>query len=104
MSIPKPIRHLIQLALLIVLAAALSQLALRLRPIPLAIFAALLAVPSAFIAALVVSLCVDRVDLWLRRRSRDSLWLITDEGREWLASDEGKEWQRENETKRIAGP
>jgi hypothetical protein len=35
---------------------------------------------------------VDHVDLWLRRRTRDPIWLMTDEGRAWLSSPAGVAW------------
>lgn len=32
-------------------------------------------------------------DLWLRRRSRDPYWLMTDAGQEWIKTEEGRRWQ-----------
>jgi hypothetical protein len=37
---------------------------------------------------------VDALDLWLRRRTRDPMWLMTNEGRAWLESEEGLMWVR----------
>jgi hypothetical protein len=36
---------------------------------------------------------IDAFDLWLRRRSRDPLWLMTDEGRALLKTEDGRRWQ-----------
>jgi hypothetical protein len=35
---------------------------------------------------------IDAVDLWMRRKSRDPLWLMGHEGKEWLKTPEGLEW------------
>jgi hypothetical protein len=40
-----------------------------------------------------VGLPIDSFDLWLRRRSRDPQWLMTDEGRAWLSTEDGRRWQ-----------
>jgi hypothetical protein len=37
---------------------------------------------------------VDALDLWLRRRTRDPMWLMTNEGRAWLESEDGLMWVR----------
>lgn len=37
---------------------------------------------------------VDGFDYWLRRTTRDPVWLMTDEGRKRLATPEGAEWTR----------
>ena len=38
---------------------------------------------------------VDAVDLWLRRKTKDPIWLMTREGEEWLQTDEGQHWSRQ---------
>lgn len=94
MYIPKPHRLLIQFTLFVALAVAFVAVASELRPAALAIVALLLAVPGAYMIAFVFSMAViDPLDLWLRRRTRDPIWLMTSEGREWLSSDENKKWQ-----------
>lgn len=94
MSIPKLYRLLIQFTLFVALAIAFVAIASQLRPAALAVIALLLAVPGAYMIAFVFSMAViDPLDLWLRRRTRDPIWLMTTEGQEWLSSDEGKEWQ-----------
>jgi hypothetical protein len=40
---------------------------------------------------------IDNFDRWLRRKTRDPVWLMTQEGREWLKSEEGQVWQQENQ-------
>ncbi len=40
---------------------------------------------------------IDHIDRWLRRKTRDPIWLMTDEGREWLKSEEGQAWQQEHQ-------
>jgi hypothetical protein len=36
---------------------------------------------------------IDALDQWLRRTTRDPIWLMTQEGREWLDSEQGRKWQ-----------
>ncbi|WP_438038265.1 multiheme c-type cytochrome [Sorangium sp. So ce128] len=44
---------------------------------------------------------VDHLDLSLRRRTRDAVWLLTREGQAWLSSTEGTAWSnRHDKTKR----
>jgi len=94
MRIPKLYRQLIQFGLFGLLCGVLLALAGRL---PKAWRLALLVgtVPVAFFGALILSFCVDSLDMWLRRRSRDPIWLKTYEGRQWLASEDGQKWQKE---------
>jgi hypothetical protein len=40
---------------------------------------------------------IDNLDRWLRRKTRDRIWLMTDEGREWLNSEEGQVWQQKHQ-------
>jgi hypothetical protein len=40
---------------------------------------------------------IDAFDLWLRRKTKDPIWLMTQEGRQWLETEEGKEWQKRNQ-------
>ncbi len=49
-----------------------------------AVWASLL--PLSFPVYLASGFLVDSVDHWLRRVTRDPLWLMTDEGRRWLQS------------------
>jgi len=35
---------------------------------------------------------IDFLDLWLRKVTKDPVWLMTEEGREWLETEEGKQW------------
>ena len=97
MKIPKVMRHLIQLAMFCLLAIASFTVAPHL-PKPWSIVLFILTVPLAFFAALILSFYVDRIDLWLRRRSHDQIWLMTHEGKQWLASEEGQKWQKERVT------
>ena len=39
---------------------------------------------------------IDALDQWLRRTTRDPIWLITQEGREWLDSEQGRKWRKRN--------
>ena len=94
MKIPKFWRHLIQLVLFALLAFALLHIP-ALLPKSLAIVMLVLAVPLAYFGALFLSFYVDKVDWWLRRRSRDKIWLMTGEGKKWLASEDGQRWQKE---------
>jgi hypothetical protein len=45
------------------------------------------------IISIFAGLPIDAFDLWLRRKSRDPVWLMTDEGREWLKTEDGRRWQ-----------
>ncbi|WP_157906983.1 hypothetical protein [Sorangium cellulosum] len=48
---------------------------------------------------------VDHLDLWLRRRTRDEIWLLTREGQAWLSSTAGTAWSnRRDKTERQKGP
>ena len=38
---------------------------------------------------------IDSFDFWLRRKTRDPVWLISHEGRQWLETDEGREWAKQ---------
>jgi hypothetical protein len=38
---------------------------------------------------------VDAFDVWLRRKTKDPIWLLTHEGKEWLKTDDGQEWKRQ---------
>lgn len=38
---------------------------------------------------------VDAFDLWLRRKTKDAIWLLTHEGKEWLNTAEGQNWKRQ---------
>ncbi|MGL5058833.1 MAG: hypothetical protein ACRC62_02535 [Microcoleus sp.] len=48
------------------------------------------------IFSIVGGMPIDNLDLWLRRKTRDPIWLMTDEGREWLNSEEGQIWQQKH--------
>ena len=43
---------------------------------------------------------IDVLDFWLRKRTRDPLWLLSSEGQEWLKSPEGAEWSKNQEGQR----
>ena len=94
MRIPKFYRHLIQLFLFVLLCFALFAIAGQLQKGWRTVLF-IVTVPAAFFGALLLSFYVDRVDLWLRRRSRDQIWLMTHEGEQWLASEDGQRWQKE---------
>jgi hypothetical protein len=38
---------------------------------------------------------IDAFDFWLRRKTRDPIWLISHAGRQWLDTDEGREWAKQ---------
>jgi hypothetical protein len=97
MKIPKVIRHLIQLAIFCLLAIALLAVAPHVQK-SWRIVLLIATVPVAFFGALIISFYVDKIDLWLRRKSRDPIWLMTHEGKQWLASEEGQKWQKERVT------
>jgi hypothetical protein len=40
---------------------------------------------------------VDSLDLWLRRRTKDDYWLMSNEGKKWLDSKEGEDWLKTEE-------
>jgi len=35
---------------------------------------------------------IDKLDLWLRKYTKDDIWLLTQEGKEWLKTEQGQEW------------
>ncbi|MBI5240332.1 MAG: hypothetical protein HY926_07645 [Elusimicrobia bacterium] len=37
----------------------------------------------------------DPLDFWLRRKTKDPIWLMSYEGREWLKTPEGQKWKQE---------
>ena len=37
----------------------------------------------------------DTLDFWLRRKTKDPIWLLSYEGREWLKTPEGQKWKQE---------
>ena len=43
---------------------------------------------------------IDQLDLWLRKHTKDNIWLFTQEGKEWLKTKQGQEWTatRQKET------
>lgn len=43
--------------------------------------------------SLLLTLPIDALDRWLRRRSRDPMWLLSEEGRAWLESEAGRSWR-----------
>ena len=45
---------------------------------------------------LVGGMPIDYFDGWLRRKTRDPIWLMTQEGKEWLKSEEGQAWQQKD--------
>ena len=58
---------------------------------------ALVLAPIVFIAFNIVGGApIDAFDLWLRRKTRDPIWLIGHEGQAWLATEEGRRWSRTN--------
>ena len=42
---------------------------------------------------------INSLDLWLRRRTRDPIWLMGNEGKRWLESEEGHAWQRSRQSR-----
>lgn len=92
MLIPKPIRQIlycvIALFLCILCALLLSK------------WLGNLGIVLAFLLYPLFNVCggipIDSLDLWLRRKTRDPIWLISNEGREWLKSEEGELWQQQN--------
>ncbi|WP_442485839.1 hypothetical protein [Aeoliella sp. SH292] len=91
-------RHLLQFAVFLVTLFAFVQLAIHARPFFLAIAVFFLAFPISYLIAFAFSVVViDPFDLWLRRATRDPVWLMTSEGKKWLATDEGKLWQKAKE-------
>ncbi len=93
MLIPKPIRLisycLVGLSLSILCALILSQ-----KLGKLGIFMGFFLYPVFNILG---GMPIDIVDCWLRRKTRDPIWLMTQEGREWLKSEEGQAWQQEHQ-------
>jgi hypothetical protein len=88
--IPKPIRqiwYIIIGCLLTMLCAVLLSKWLG----NWGIFLAFLLYP---LLNLVGGMPIDYFDRWLRRKTRDPIWLMTYEGREWLKSEEGQVWQQ----------
>ena len=99
MMVPKPARSLCMYGLWFLLVAGSVDpiIALPGVDIPNKIAYILLTVVGGGIVAWLFSmLVVDRFDLWLRRATRDPLWLMTDDGKTWLATPEGKAWQEKN--------
>ena len=88
MLIPKPVRHLLYPLLPVTIAWALIRLTYAHWGWPSLLFL-VIAIPPI---SIFVSMPIDAFDLWLRRRTRDPIWLLTDEGRSWLDSGEGRKW------------
>lgn len=89
MTIPKPIRCILYPIPGAVLAGGLIGLFHGRWGWPAFLFV-LVALPPV---GTVLSLPVDSLDLWLRRRTRDPVWLLTDEGRAWLMTADGQHWR-----------
>jgi hypothetical protein len=89
MRIGKTWRQLLQVALAAGFTLSISIVVSRpLEPLlPVVTWA--VAVPTYFIIWFGLSLVVPEVDHWLRRLTRDPLWLETDEGRRWKERQEG---------------
>jgi hypothetical protein len=88
MRISKPARHVLYLLSPLLVARALFTVTYAWLG-RLSLLFSLLVVPPI---SIVVTLPIDSLDLWLRRRTRDPSWLLTNEGRAWLATPEGREW------------
>ena len=50
------------------------------------------AIPLAWLGAGVAAFYLDCLEQWVWRKTRDEVWLMTQEGRQWLESEEGKRW------------
>jgi hypothetical protein len=83
----RPVQAISRSLLAVALAGATTGVALAVA-IPslgpaLRVAAIIVAVPVYFVVWMGFKLLVDELDHWLRRATRDSLWLSTDEGRRW---------------------
>jgi hypothetical protein len=95
MTIPKPVREMGRYALWFGLIALLADPVLALGKDQIIVKAALgfgLFVGSFGLSLVFSWVVIDPIDLWLRRTTRDPLWLMTYEGKSWLASAEGQAW------------
>jgi len=53
----------------------------------------LILAPIVFIILNVIGgMPIDAFDLWLRRTTRDPIWLMGHEGQKWLNTEEGRRW------------
>jgi hypothetical protein len=83
MTIPKPVR--------IISASAFTGLATSLIVrFSHKLWLIVLFIPIYFVFENIIS----RVDIWLRRTTKDQLWLWSYEGREWLKTPKGEAWKK----------
>jgi hypothetical protein len=87
MYIAKPFRHIIPG--IIAFSSFGYMLALRINIwITLICFLLLWILSDWFINAF-----INAIDLWMRRQTKDTLWLRSAEGREWLKTEQGQQWR-----------
>lgn len=97
MNIPKPIRNLCYM----LIGLSLSTLCAWLLSKWLGIWGIFLGFLLYPMFTLFGGMPVDSLDFWLRRKTRDSLWLRTDEGKQWLNSEEGVAWQHNQRDRKL---
>ncbi len=88
MRISKPIRQLLYLLVPLGVGGSLAAATLSSLGWPALCFLVLAFPPSS----LLLTLPIDALDHWLRRRSCDPIWLLSVEGKAWLESEEGRSW------------
>jgi hypothetical protein len=47
-----------------------------------------------FVCGILMGRGISTLDLWLRRKTRDQLWLWSGEGKAWLKTEEGQAWKQ----------
>ena len=52
-----------------------------------------------FVIYFIFDWMINKIDFWLRRKTKDQLWLWSYEGRKWLETPEGQDWKKKQETK-----
>jgi hypothetical protein len=83
MRIGKTSRQLLQVGLAAGTVSSVSIMMSRPLALPWRIVTWILAVPAYFLIWFALSVLASGLDDWLRRVTRDPLWLSTDEGRRW---------------------
>ena len=92
--ISKPIRHIFYPAV----AGAIAFLIYKAASHFIGAWAYLNALP-AFFWFYQIDSPVDKLDIWLRKHTKDDFWLFTQEGEAWLKTDQGQEWTATHQRK-----
>ena len=83
MAIGKPGRILLQSMLTGIVTGLVGYFAVH----RLGVLGALVAIPTLLITSFVFGEVASALDDWLRRVTRDPLWLMTEKGRSWQAGE-----------------